>query len=78
MWPSRPAIERLDATATIVGQQEHDLLWDDHVKALPWFADYPAQTGRVIPLVRLTPTRTARSDRTARATCHEGVDRQHS
>jgi deazaflavin-dependent oxidoreductase (nitroreductase family) len=51
--------QRLNATATIVGRQEHDLLWDDHVKALPWFADYPAQTGRVIPLVRLTPTRTA-------------------
>ena len=51
--------QRLDATATIVGQEEHDVLWDDHVKALPWFADYPAQTGREIPVVRLTPTRTA-------------------
>jgi hypothetical protein len=51
--------QRLDATATIVGREEHDLLWEDHVKALPWFADYPAQTGRVIPIVRLTPTRAA-------------------
>jgi deazaflavin-dependent oxidoreductase (nitroreductase family) len=51
--------QHLDVTATIVGREERDLLWDDHVKALPWFADYPAQTGRVIPVVRLTPTRAA-------------------
>lgn len=51
--------ERLDARATIVGREERDRLWDDHVKALPWFADYPAQTGRVIPIARLTPTRRA-------------------
>ena len=44
-----------DATATIVDGEERDRLWDDHVKALPWFADYPQQTGRVIPMVRLTP-----------------------
>jgi deazaflavin-dependent oxidoreductase (nitroreductase family) len=46
--------EQIDATATIVEGPERDRLWDDHVKALPWFADYPAQTGRVIPMVRLT------------------------
>lgn len=45
----------LDATATIVEAAERDRLWNDHVKALPWFADYPKQTGRVIPMVRLTP-----------------------
>ena len=46
--------ERFDATATIVDDAtERDRLWDDHVKALPWFADYPAQTGRVIPMIRL-------------------------
>ena len=44
-----------DATATIVSGTERDRLWDDHVRALPWFADYPKQTGRVIPVVRLTP-----------------------
>jgi hypothetical protein len=33
---------------------ERDRLWDDHVAALPWFADYPRQTGRLIPMVRLT------------------------
>jgi deazaflavin-dependent oxidoreductase (nitroreductase family) len=49
--------ERFDATASIVDDDaERQRLWDDHVRALPWFADYPAQTGRVIPMVRLTPT----------------------
>jgi deazaflavin-dependent oxidoreductase (nitroreductase family) len=43
-----------DATATIATGSERDRLWDDHVKALPWFADYPQQTGRIIPMVRLT------------------------
>ena len=46
--------EQFDATATIVTGAERDRLWDDHVRALPWFADYPRQTGRVIPMVRLT------------------------
>jgi deazaflavin-dependent oxidoreductase (nitroreductase family) len=47
-----------DATATIATGDERDRLWDDHVKALPWFADYPGQTGRAIPMVRLTPKTT--------------------
>jgi deazaflavin-dependent oxidoreductase (nitroreductase family) len=38
----------------ILEGQERDRLWEQHVAALPWFADYPAQTGRVIPMVRLT------------------------
>ena len=47
--------QQFDATATtVVEGPERDRLWDDHVKALPWFADYPAQTGRLIPMVRLT------------------------
>ena len=46
--------ERFPAIATVVQDAgERDRLWDDHVRALPWFADYPAQTGRVIPVVRL-------------------------
>ena len=46
--------ERFDATASIVDDEaERQRLWDDHVRALPWFADYPAQTGRLIPMVRL-------------------------
>jgi deazaflavin-dependent oxidoreductase (nitroreductase family) len=48
---------QFDAKASIVqNDAERQRLWDDHVRALPWFADYPAQTGRVIPMVRLTPT----------------------
>ncbi len=47
--------QQSEATATtVIEGAERDRLWDDHVKALPWFADYPAQTGRLIPMVRLT------------------------
>jgi deazaflavin-dependent oxidoreductase (nitroreductase family) len=45
------------ATATIVGAGERDRLWEQHVAALPNFADYPAQAGRVIPVIRITPSR---------------------
>ena len=44
------------ARASVVDKGvERDRLWNDHVQRLPWFADYPAQTGRVIPMIRLTP-----------------------
>ncbi len=47
--------ETVAGTATIVRDgSERDRLWTDHVAALPWFADYPRQTGRRIPMVRLT------------------------
>lgn len=49
--------EQFDATASIVEGAERDRLWDDHVRALPWFVDYPAQTGRLIPMIRLTTAR---------------------
>ena len=46
----------LEAVATVIPDgPERDRLWNDHVERLPWFADYPDQTGRVIPMVRLTP-----------------------
>jgi deazaflavin-dependent oxidoreductase (nitroreductase family) len=35
---------------------ERDRLWAQHVEALPHFADYPQQTGRLIPLARIVPT----------------------
>ena len=35
---------------------ERDRLWVQHVEALPHFADYPKQTGRVIPLARIVPS----------------------
>jgi deazaflavin-dependent oxidoreductase (nitroreductase family) len=44
-----------DATATVETGAERDRLWAQHVAVLPHFADYPKQTGRVIPMVRLTP-----------------------
>jgi deazaflavin-dependent oxidoreductase (nitroreductase family) len=42
------------ATARIAGPDDRARLWDQHVAALPWFAAYPEQTGRDIPMVRLT------------------------
>jgi deazaflavin-dependent oxidoreductase (nitroreductase family) len=45
-----------DARATVVDGPERDRLWKDHVEALPWFAEYPEKSGRVIPMIRLTPT----------------------
>jgi hypothetical protein len=43
------------ARATIADAAERERLWDQHVAALPWFADYPDKVGRIIPMVRLTP-----------------------
>jgi deazaflavin-dependent oxidoreductase (nitroreductase family) len=48
--------EILPAVARVIRDgSERDRLWDDHVKELPWFGDYPKQTERVIPMIRLTP-----------------------
>ena len=37
-----------------VDEGDRERLWDQHVAALPWFAPYPEQTGRAIPMVRIT------------------------
>ncbi len=42
------------STTVILDGPERDRLWDQHVAALPWFADYPEQTGRLIPMVRIS------------------------
>lgn len=47
--------KRFAATATVVDNEERNRLWEQHVEALPHFAEYPEQAGRVIPVVRLTP-----------------------
>ena len=45
-----------DAEATVEASgPERDRLWDQHVAANPWFGDYPSQTSRVIPVIRLRP-----------------------
>ena len=44
-----------EAIATVAEGADRDRLWDKHVEALPQFAGYPEQSGRVIPMVRLTP-----------------------
>jgi len=47
--------ETFDASAQVVKDDaERDRLWTQHVAELPWFAPYPEQSGRVIPMVRLT------------------------
>jgi deazaflavin-dependent oxidoreductase (nitroreductase family) len=44
------------ATATVIPSgEERDRLWDQHVDLLPNFAAYPEQSGRLIPMIRLTP-----------------------
>jgi deazaflavin-dependent oxidoreductase (nitroreductase family) len=43
------------ARASFVDETERPSVWERHVAALPWFAAYPEQTGRDIPMVRLTP-----------------------
>lgn len=49
------ANETFPATAEVLREgPERDRLWDQHVARLPWFGDYPAQTGRLIPVIRLT------------------------
>lgn len=45
-----------EARARIVDGEERNRLWNQHVEQLPWFGGYPAQTGRTIPIVRLTAT----------------------
>jgi deazaflavin-dependent oxidoreductase (nitroreductase family) len=44
-----------NARASVADAADRDQLWEQHVAALPHFAAYPEQTGRVIPMVRLTP-----------------------
>ena len=42
--------ERLTVRATEATGAERDRLWNDHVKELPEFGDYPKKTDRVIPM----------------------------
>ncbi|NUT95662.1 MAG: nitroreductase family deazaflavin-dependent oxidoreductase [Saccharothrix sp.] len=46
----------LDARPRVLGRTERDRVWQDVVLAeAPFFADYEAKSGRVIPLVSFTP-----------------------
>lgn len=53
--------ERFAVRATIAEGAERDALYAHHAEVYPQFADYAAQTDRVIPVVTLD-----RADRTAR------------
>ena len=44
-----------EARASITADADRDRLWERHVEALPQFGEYPETSGRVIPMVRLTP-----------------------
>jgi deazaflavin-dependent oxidoreductase (nitroreductase family) len=49
------ANETFEATAQVIKDgPERDRLWDQHVARFPAFAAYPEQSGRLIPMVRLT------------------------
>jgi deazaflavin-dependent oxidoreductase (nitroreductase family) len=43
------------AKASVADAADRDRLWNQHVAAVPKFAEYPEKVGRVIPMVRLTP-----------------------
>lgn len=47
--------DSFEAIASVVVGSEQERLWDQHVADLPWFADYPEQADRTIPVVSLTP-----------------------
>ena len=50
-------MESMPVRAIITDGDERDRLWDQHVAALPRFAEYPSQVGgRVIPMIRLRKT----------------------
>lgn len=44
-----------EATATVTRDPDRERLWDEHVKTIPRFAEYPSKTDRPFPMVRLTP-----------------------
>jgi deazaflavin-dependent oxidoreductase (nitroreductase family) len=45
----------VEATARPAEGDERDRLWANHVATLPYFADYPNRTSRVIPVITLEP-----------------------
>jgi deazaflavin-dependent oxidoreductase (nitroreductase family) len=46
----------VEATARPADGDERARLWEHHVVTLPYFADYPTKTARVIPVIVLEPT----------------------
>ena len=47
--------KRVEATARPTEGDERARLWTNHVATLPYFADYPDRTARVIPVITLEP-----------------------
>jgi len=54
-----PSVEvdgrQFEATATVAEGAERDRLWQQHLEAQPQLAAHAEQSGRTIPMVRLTP-----------------------
>ena len=48
-------LSAVPAIATVLDEADRQRLWDAHVAALPWFAEYPVRAGRLIPVIRLRP-----------------------
>lgn len=46
----------VEATTRQTEGEERERLWANHVATLPYFADYPTRTSRVIPVITLEPT----------------------
>lgn len=46
---------QFEAAATIAAGAERDRLWSQHLQAQPQLAAHAEQSGRTIPMVRLTP-----------------------
>ena len=47
--------------ATVSEGAERDRLWNDHVRELPQFGEYPNKTDRVIPMVELEKSGSSRA-----------------
>ena len=52
---------RTYAATARIDESDRARLWDQHVAALPWFAAYPEQVGRDIPMIRITPVGAAKT-----------------
>lgn len=48
--------QRYDVIVSIVGPEEHDVLWERLLTVAPFFADYQRKVDRQIPMATLTRT----------------------
>jgi deazaflavin-dependent oxidoreductase (nitroreductase family) len=53
--------DTLPVHATVSEGAERDRLWNDHVRVLPQFGEYPSKTSRVIPMIVLEKSGSSRA-----------------